>query len=132
MFSAPLVSPPVLGRSVCPIFFLFIESLGRLRGSAEIYSQVNRFTLLEARILSGAPSETLFSSNFKISLCFSYVYAVCCMFFMSYESTGAHLELECGCNGKTLSGNGIIDQVDPHSNSALTPSRLGLKGICDC
>lgn len=39
MFSAPLVSLPVLGRSVCPIFFLLPETLRRLRGSAEVLSQ---------------------------------------------------------------------------------------------
>lgn len=69
MFSAPLVSPPVLGCSVCPIFFLLIETRGRLRGSAEIHSQVNWFTLLEAMVLSRTPSEAPVWSRLLRFLC---------------------------------------------------------------
>lgn len=85
MFSAPLVSPPVLGCSVCPIFFLLIETCGTLRGSAEIHSQVNWFTLLEAMVSPSTPSEAPVWSHFiKDSVCLSYVCAACCMFFVRW------------------------------------------------
>lgn len=66
MFSAPLVSLPVLGLSVCPIFFLLTETLRRLRGSAEVLSQCQQ-----------VHSDR--DKRFKASLCLSYVYVACCI-----------------------------------------------------
>lgn len=45
-----------LGALFVQYFFLLIETCRTLRGSAEIHSQVNWFTLLEAMVLSSTPS----------------------------------------------------------------------------
>lgn len=115
-----MFSTPLLRGLVCPIFLFLSETLKRLRGSAEIQPLCSDLRS-EATVL---PIFLKFHGVCFVPYCLLHISCVLTTLQLTF---GWNLPAEVRL---TISHRRAGRALQEHS--VQTPSRLGLKGICDC